>query len=66
MKVICSWCEHEGRPSQMGERAPYGDPSISHGMCEGHVGAYRGRLRAGLRKVYPVEGQMRAEPISAL
>lgn len=66
MKVVCAWCESEGRPSQMGEREPFGDLRVSHGMCEGHASSYRARLRAGLRKVYSIEGQMRAEPVSAL
>lgn len=46
----------------MGERAPFSDLRTTHGICPVHANSYRARLRAGLRKVQAMEGQMRAEP----
>ena len=36
MKVICSWCQREGRPSLLGEREPLDDPGETHGICRRH------------------------------
>ncbi len=66
MKVVCAWCEKEGKPALIGERAPFFDRRATHGICPFHAFHYRARLRAGLRKVQPLEGQMRAEPVTAL
>ena len=30
MKVVCSWCDKD-----LGEKEPFDDPVISHGMCDG-------------------------------
>jgi hypothetical protein len=37
MKVACAWCQHEGRPSILGERAPLDDPAETHGICRRHT-----------------------------
>lgn len=36
MRVVCAWCRHEGHPGFIGERAPLGDPSETHGICQRH------------------------------
>jgi hypothetical protein len=36
VKVICSWCQREGRPSLLGEREPLDDPGETHGICRRH------------------------------
>ena len=37
MKVTCAWCQHEGRPATLGERAPLEDPAETHGICRRHT-----------------------------
>lgn len=36
MKLLCAWCEKEGKPALMGEREPLDDPSETHGHCPEH------------------------------
>jgi hypothetical protein len=37
MRVSCAWCQHEGRPAALGERAPLDDPAETHGICRRHT-----------------------------
>ena len=37
MRVICSWCEHEGRPALVRENAPLTDDRETHGICSDHL-----------------------------
>ena len=37
MKVACAWCEHEGQPAILGERAPLDNPAETHGICRRHT-----------------------------
>lgn len=37
MKVICSWCESEGRPAVVREQAPLADGRETHGICSSHL-----------------------------
>lgn len=36
MKVYCAWCEREGRPAFIGEKAPFEDTTVTHGICADH------------------------------
>jgi hypothetical protein len=36
MKVICAWCQREGRSGLLREREPLEDPSETHGICLRH------------------------------
>jgi hypothetical protein len=36
MKVYCAWCDREGRPAFIGEKAPFDDGSVTHGICAEH------------------------------
>jgi hypothetical protein len=36
MKVYCAWCDREGRPAFIGEKAPFDDASVTHGICAEH------------------------------
>ena len=36
MKVVCAWCQSEGRSAYLGECAPLGNPAPTHGMCARH------------------------------
>jgi hypothetical protein len=36
MKVICAWCEREGRQTLIGEVGLYDRQMTSHGICRNH------------------------------
>jgi hypothetical protein len=36
MKVICAWCEQEGKETHIGELELYDRPMTSHGICDDH------------------------------
>ena len=36
MKVICAWCEQEGKEMLIGEVGQYERPMTSHGICGAH------------------------------
>lgn len=40
MKIICAWCEVEGKPGLIGERAPMLDERPTHGICRSHLIGY--------------------------
>jgi len=37
VKVTCAWCQREGQPANLGERAPLDDPAETHGICRRHT-----------------------------
>jgi hypothetical protein len=37
MKVICASCRAEGRSGELGEKAPFDDPTETHGYCPRHA-----------------------------
>ncbi len=37
MKVICSWCQREGRLGLVREKAPFADGRETHSICAFHV-----------------------------
>lgn len=37
MKVSCAWCQREGQPASLGERAPLDNPAETHGICRRHT-----------------------------
>ena len=37
MKVVCASCRAEGRSGDLGEKAPFDDPSETHGYCSRHA-----------------------------
>ena len=36
MKVVCAWCQQEGRTGVLGQREPIDDPTETHGVCSVH------------------------------
>ena len=36
MRSVCAWCEEDGIPPELGERAPLDDSSTTHGICSRH------------------------------
>ena len=65
MKVICAWCEHEGRPSFIGERAPLFDERPTHGICRTHLDGYLLSCGVGAKasasRAYESSGSVRLE-----
>ena len=37
MKVVCASCRAEGRSGDLGEKAPFDDPTETHGYCPRHA-----------------------------
>jgi hypothetical protein len=37
MKITCAWCQGEGQPASLGERAPLDDTAETHGICRRHT-----------------------------
>jgi len=37
MRIICASCRIEGRAGDMGEKAPFDDPTETHGYCARHT-----------------------------
>jgi hypothetical protein len=37
MKIVCASCRVEGRSGDMGEKAPFDDPTETHGYCARHT-----------------------------
>jgi hypothetical protein len=36
MRVICAWCEAEGKQAIVREKEPLDDPDETHGVCVEH------------------------------
>ena len=48
MKVICSWCEEEGKPAFLREEEPVDDHTIVERMCRVHHDWFVAQLDAGM------------------
>jgi hypothetical protein len=46
MKIICSWCRHEGKPELVGEKVPLDDARETHGICLAHRHTVEARWQA--------------------
>jgi hypothetical protein len=44
MNVICAWCEREGHPAVVIDKAPFDDPTKTHGICAVHLAQLEIRL----------------------
>ena len=53
MKVVCAWCEREGKPSLLREEEPRGG-GVTHGICDDHVQRLRAELRTRRPPSVPV------------
>lgn len=62
MKVICSWCESEGRPAVVREKAPLADGRETHGICSSHL-QQMGIGREPLVPCYEEGSRPRSEPV---
>ncbi len=50
MRLLCAWCEKEGKPALMAEVEPREDPTPTHGMCPAHRAEAEKELEALRRK----------------
>jgi hypothetical protein len=46
VRVICAWCQRQGRTGFLGYREPLDDMSITHGICPEHYEAVLAMLPA--------------------
>ncbi len=46
MKVVCAYCERDGRPSVIAEKPPYDNPALTHGICPHHLRLLREEIAA--------------------
>ena len=44
MKVVCVWCQREGKPAVLREEDPQ-DTSVTQGICEAHAVLLLAKLR---------------------
>lgn len=44
MRVVCAWCEREGRPALLREEPPLDVTTVTHGICDRHTAAVLGAL----------------------
>jgi len=45
MKVVCAWCQDQGRTTVLREKEPFDRPTISHGICEEHARLFLEEVR---------------------
>jgi CheY-like chemotaxis protein len=45
MRVVCAWCERDGRPGFLREQPPLEDSATTYGICERHAADVRASLR---------------------
>ncbi len=49
MKVVCAWCQEEGRGAVLGEKEP-DDDTVTHGICDDHAVRLLADVRAALAR----------------
>lgn len=59
MKIICAWCQKEGKQGFLGERSPLADQSETHGICWEHLSG----LRLTLPPKAPLTPMVGPEPL---
>ena len=37
MKIICAWCQRDGKPSLLGEKSPLTNQTETHSICWEHL-----------------------------
>jgi hypothetical protein len=53
MKVICAWCENEGKETLIGEMGLYDLHMTSHGICLDHEKVLLGQIHDSTLKQHP-------------
>ena len=62
MRLVCAWCQHEGRPGLMREDDASGEAFDSHGICDDHSIRLLREIRIRFRQALPLS--LRTEPAS--
>lgn len=52
MKVVCAWCQKEGRPALLREDDSYDSRTESHGICDDHSVRLLREIRIRLRQAW--------------
>ncbi len=65
MKIICAWCEVEGKPGLMGERAPMLDDRPTHGICRSHLIGYLAHCGVVLQDALSDQDQVAEHPLAS-
>lgn len=58
MKLLCAWCEKEGKPAFIAELEPKDDPAPTHGMAPKRRAEAEKELEALREKVEEVRGKV--------
>jgi len=60
MRVVCAWCERDGRPAFLREQAPLEDTATTYGICHRHEADVRASLRKSTARSesFTAEGQI--------
>jgi hypothetical protein len=64
MRVLCAWCEREGRPALLREDPPFDDPLPTHGVCDEHSAHLMAALTEIMRS-WPTAGRPTVSPDAA-
>jgi CheY-like chemotaxis protein len=51
MRVVCAWCERDGRPGFLREQPPLEDSATTYGICDRHAADVRASLRKSPERV---------------
>ena len=54
MRIVCSWCQKEGKAEFVGEKAPLDDRRETHGICVIHRHHIEAGLQTMLRTDFPL------------
>jgi hypothetical protein len=54
MKVVCAWCQKEGRPALIREEGSDDAPFESHGICDVHSVKLLHEIRMRLRRAWSI------------
>lgn len=49
MKIVCTWCEEEGKPGVLREEEPVEDASVVESVCRAHHDWFVAQVDAALR-----------------
>jgi hypothetical protein len=51
MRIECSWCLAQGLDGYLGDREPYDNDSVTHGICKRHKGEVLAEAREAMIKL---------------
>lgn len=66
MKIVCSWCRHEGKAEFVGEKPPLDDARETHGICLFHRDEVHERWHASLQVTMDDHGGLKKHHTSVI